>query len=437
VSPASSPRGWPERRPWRALLESPVVANSGALIALRATNLGARLLVLFLIARQVPAAAFGLVVYAVSIAEIAKVIADFGMDTLAIREYAAQRDSAAHGRFAASLGAAKVAFGAVVYLALIGYFALTQSSEQAALGFIVGGTVATALLANFSIDYFQARLRIGRVLIPVLATNVALTLAAAWLLPRIHDLRIQAAFFPALEGATGLVLLASLRRETPLGGPRLAFDRVAELARRSLPLAVTAIVIMAYSRMDVLVLSSRLDSAAVGYYGIAFRMTEPFQIAAAAFGLSVFSRFSSWFQEPQTASVRGAATRYLLATLGYGVATAGGLSVIAPLVIERALPGYTPAIPILRILAAALVFRTLNATLAGIIQGAGRFRLLTLIATWNLALVLGLLLWLVNRLQAPGAALALLIAEGVNSGIQLGVVALIVARPRRATVLAE
>ena len=85
----------------------------------------------------------------------------------------------------------------------------------------------------------------------------------------------------------------------------------------------------------------------------------------------------------------------------------------------------------LRILAATLVFRSLNATLAGIIQGAGRFRLLTGIASWNLVLVFALLSVFVPRFGAPGAALALLAGEGLNSVIQLLVVARLVAQHER------
>ena len=49
------------------------------------------------------------------------------------------------------------------------------------------------------------------------------------------------------------------------------------------------------------------------------------------------------------------------------------------------------------------------------------------IAVWNLVCVFALLTWFVGRYQAPGAALALLAGEGLNSVIQLVVVARLVA----------
>lgn len=409
--------------PLRALLARPVLANSVALIVLRATNLAARLVLLFVLARLVSPAEFGVVVFALSIVEIAKVLSDFGMDTLAIREYALEREDSQRARFAASLAAAKLLFGVGVYAALAGYFVLTRSRPQAEVGLVLGLSILTALLTNFSLDYFQGRLRVLRVLPRVLLLNLALTLIAVVLLPRIPALNAKVLCFSLIEALTGIALLLALRQERLLGSPTFAFREVAPLLRRSLPVATTAIIIMVYSRMDVLVLSSRLGEVAVGYYGIAYRLTEPFQIAAAAFGLSVFSRFSALFHAASAAALRPLAARYIVSTLGYGAATALALGLLAPPLVSRWLPAYESAIPILRILAGALVFRTLNSTLAGILQGAGRFRLLTGLALWNLVLTYGLLVVWVPRFGGAGAAWAALIGEGLNSMMQLTLVA--------------
>lgn len=415
----------------RALVAHPLLTNSTALVALRATNLLARLALLFAIAHVVPPAQFGLVVFALSVAEIGKVAADFGMDTLAIREFAGEGPPESHARFASALAAGKVVFGGLVYAALAAWFVWRAPAEQAAPGLIVGATAVTALLVTFSLDWYQARLRIARVFAPVALANTAFAVAAVLLVPRLHDLRLQVALFPALELASGLVLLALLRGEGLLRAPLLSFGRVPRLVLESLPIALTQVVVMLYSRLDVLVLSSRLDPAVVGHYGIAFRLTEPVQIAAAAFGLSVFSRFSGWFRDPAVKTLRAPARRYLLATLGYGAVAALALALLAPPAIRAFFREYEPAIPVLRVLAATLVFRCLNATLAALLQGGGRFRLLTGLALWNLAVVFALLSVLVPRFGAPGAALALLAGEGLNSIVQLLFVARLLASHER------
>lgn len=408
--------------PLRALLARPVLANSVALVALRATNLAARLGLLFVIARLIPPAEFGMVVYALSIVEIAKVVSDFGMDTLAIREYAIGRDAAARTHFAASLAAAKTVFGVVVYGALAAYFLLMRSSGEAQLGLLLGLSLFTALLINFALDHFQARLHVLRVLPQVLLVNLVLTVLAIVALPHLSDLHLKVLCFPLIELAGGLVLLAALRHEGLLGRPAFRFGEVLALTQRSLPIAITGIVIMLYSRLDVLVLSSRLGEAAVGYYGVAFRLTEPFQLAAAAFGMSVFSRFSAVFHTEPASALRPLALRYALPTLGYGLASALAVGMLAPPLVAHWLPAYSEAMPILRILAGALVFRTMNATLAGILLGAGRFQLLTGLAVWNLILTFSLLTVLVPRFGAPGAAWASLLGEAFNMILHIALV---------------
>lgn len=408
--------------PLRAVQARPVFANSVALIVLRAANLATRLGLLFLVARLVDPAEFGRAVFALSLVEIAKVLSDFGMDTLAIREYAWDRQPLERTRFAATLATAKVMFGVVAYAVLAVYFLRQGSREQMVVGLVLGLSTFTALLTNYSLDYFQARLRVIEVVPRVLGINLVLAITAAFVLPHLPSLRWQVVCFPAIELACGLALLEALRREPWWQRPKFAPGAIVGLLQQSLPIGATAIVIMTYSRMDVLVLSSRLGEAAVGFYGIAFRVTEPFQIAAAAFGLSVFSRFSTLFQTSTAAGLRPLAARYLGATFGYGTLTAAALMLVAPPLVSHWLPAYAEAIPILRILAGALVFRTLNATLAGILQGAGRFRILTGFAVWNLVLTYGLLVWLVPKHGAAGAAWAALVGEAFNMVLHFALV---------------
>ncbi len=52
------------------------------------------------------------------------------------------------------------------------------------------------------------------------------------------------------------------------------------------------------------------------------------------------------------------------------------------------------------------------------IQAYGHYRWITLVSAWNLAFIAVLLMLLVPRLSAIGAAYALLIGEVVNAAIQ-------------------
>lgn len=397
-------------------LRASVLGNGLALVVLRAGNLVTRLVLSFVLARDLPTATFGAIVLALSVAEVGKVVADFGMDTIAIREYAASRESSP-GRFASTLALGKWLGGLIVCTALVVGWVASGEAADPWIGIVLALTVPASLLSNHALDWFQARLRVAPLVVPVTIVNACSIVVAWWVVPHLPGPRMQVLCFPAFELAIGLVLAGAFARER--AGARFEWPTRGEvhaLVRRSAPVALTAIVIMLYSRLDVLVLARLLPAESVARYGLAFRLTEPFQIVAAAFGLSVLSRFARAFAEP--GPVAALALRHVGWLVGYGIGVAVLLLVFAPPLVERLLPDYAPALPVLRVLAVALAVRSLNAALAGILQGAGRFRLLTGFAFWNL-LVIGVLLHvLVGAYGVVGAALALLVGEVLNSLVQ-------------------
>lgn len=390
-----------------------VWGNGIALVVLRAGNLATRLVLLFVLARDLPTPTFGAIVLALSVAEVGKVVADFGMDTIAIREYASSR--APHpGRFASTLALGKWIGGGVTFAVLALGWAWNGMASDPWLGIALALTVPTSLLTNHALDWFQARLCIAPLVVPVVIVNV-IAIAFAWcVVPHLQGPHPAALCFPAFELAIGLVLAILFARER--GGDRFEWPRARELralVRQAWPVGITAIFIMVYSRLDVIVLARLLPPETVAHYGMAFRITEPFQIVAAAFGLSVLSRFAAAFAEPRP--VAATALRHIAVLLAYGVGVGGALMWLAPPLVLRLLPDYEPALPVLRVLAATLAVRSLNAALAGILQGAGRFRLLTGFAFWNLAVIGALLHILVGTHGVVGAALALLLGEILNS----------------------
>jgi O-antigen/teichoic acid export membrane protein len=102
----------------------------------------------------------------------------------------------------------------------------------------------------------------------------------------------------------------------------------------------------------------------------------------------------------------------------YGLGICLVLLLVAPPLIQAFLPQYQNSIPILRILAAAIVFRTPTASLTCMIQAYGHYRWITYVSVWNLGFIAVMLAILVPRMSSIGAAYSLLIGEVVNVLIQ-------------------
>ena len=159
----------------------------------------------------------------------------------------------------------------------------------------------------------------------------------------------------------------------------------------------------------------------VAYYSVAFRMTEPFLFIASALGSSMYSHVSTTLISNSISRARFLLIRYTIGILFYGLVCCALLVLVAPITIHRLLPDYSQAIPILQILALALVFRTVNIPLNSTILAFGRFAIITYVAIFNLIVISGFLFYFVPLYGARGAAFCLLIGEGINTGIHLAI----------------
>src|SRR2546427_926751 len=399
-------------------IRHPAIVNTMATLALRGTTIGGRLVVLFLIAYVATPAEFGLVTFVLAIVETAKAVADFGVDTFAVREFAVTQDRDSQRLLASTLRQTKLICSAIVYLAILIAFLLLSRGPQRGIGAVLGLLVITGLWGNLYIDYFQARLKVDQIFLPVLLVNLATIVSAATLIIFSRRVILGVAILPCSEALNAWILSRHFTRELGFANESVRLPASLGLLRRSLPVAGTLIIAILYTRLDVLFLGSSLDVATVGYYGVASRLTEPFQLAIVALAVSMYSHLSATIATNRQ-DTRRVVIRYGWGTLSYGVAGCILLGIFAPQVIRWLLPTYSPAIPLLQLLAIVIVFRTLNAYLTSVIHAYGRFVWVTAVAAWSL-FALGVLLWiLVPRLGARGAALALLVAESMCALIQV------------------
>lgn len=398
----------------------PVLSNTLALIVLRGTTTFTRLLVLFIIARSVAPDTFGAIVFALAVVELAKVVADFGVDTLAVRVYATQQNPAELQRFTSTVLLVKLLLGAVMYAVALLYYQF-ESSNAPAVIVLLGCLVFTALWNNLSIDYFQARLQVRQIVAPVVTTNLGAVVALVGLAALGANSLLMLLVLPFAEALNGLVLFRAFRRAAGIGIEWPTVASVLATLRQSLPLGGIVVIATIYLRLDVLVLSRLFDEATVGYYGLAYRFTEPFVLIAAAFGLSTYSHLSRIIAEAQPPRlVFRTIMRYSLLALGYGLVACLALVSLAPLLIRLLLPAYLPAVAIVYVLAPTILFRALIAALNNAMLAYGRFSVITLVVLFNLVLIGAAMLLLVPLFGAVGAALALLIGEVLNVLIHIG-----------------
>lgn len=394
-------------------------SNSIAVLLLRGTTIFSRIAALLIIAKFTNNSDFGVVSVAVALAEIGKVAADFGTDTLSLKEYAIEEDPSRVRKFAKIMAKTKLLCCLLVYTGLATYYLATQTMAHAAIGLVAGLLLITTSASNFSINYFQARLRILEILWPIIANNVLTVCLVALALYLNPNPLIGVAILPLAEAVNALILHYYFQRQVPFWQTKVARSDILILLHKGLPIAISILLVAFYSRLDVIALQQfAIDKALIGDYGVAFRCTEPFQLVTSAFAITAYSHLSAILAHRKFAEADRFILRYGSLIFTYGLAICGLLVLFAPPLIETFLPQYTASIPILRILAAAIVFRTPTASLTCMIQAYGYYRWITYVSAWNLSFIAALLFILVPRMSSIGAAYALLIGEVVNTVIQ-------------------
>jgi O-antigen/teichoic acid export membrane protein len=226
------------------------------------------------------------------------------------------------------------------------------------------------------------------------------------------------AILPVAEAVNALILYLYFRKNVQLKLQQIDRTDVWALLRQGMPIAISIIIVAIYTRLDVIVLGKFFDKSIVGEYGVAFRCTEPFQLVTSAFAITAYSHLSAILDQQKFKEANRFIVKYGSMILTYGLVICGFLLLVAPPLIQVFLPQYQNSIPILRVLAAAIIFRTPSASLTCMIQAYGHYRWITYVSVWNLLFIAALLAILVPRMSAIGAAYSLLIGEVVNVLIQ-------------------
>jgi O-antigen/teichoic acid export membrane protein len=374
-----------------------------------------------IIFRHLGVAEFGRYSAVLALVTLAAGFSEGGLNAIAQREWA----TAAPGqreRLMANLLGIRVALtlvavgGAVLFAVAAGYDgALIAGTALAGAG-MLGATVQSLLCSPL-----QADLRFGWATLTDLlrqltfvACIVGLVVAGAGLVP------LLAAQIPA--ALAGLALTVWLVRSSVPLRPRAERAIWGPLMRDTLPFAVAIAINAAYFRIALLFMSVTASELETGYFATSFRLVEvalvvPPVLLGAAF--PILSRAA----RDDTSRLGYVTGRTFEAALLIGGLTVVCMELGAELAIDLlAGPGYEEAVPILRLQAPALLATFAAVACAYPLLSLRRHRDVLVANLLALVVTIVLLLALVGRYDASGAAVATLAAEftlAVATAVQL------------------
>lgn len=393
-----------------------------ALLLAKATFIGLRLLTLYLCAAQLERPAFGALALAFTTAEICRYVGDWGMDTWSLRQFSDPNFATAQAslhwvmrvRIVGSLVAAVLAWAGIALLA-------PQPTSWQHLA--IAATALTSLWLNLGVNWLQARSSLRPV--AGLLSTAGLACAAALVAEHLHGATTETRLvtligFESLM-AMGVLVLARRPAMTQTDPSAVAGPPVTLKVwwHQATPIALAALVALAYGRLDQYYVSRTAEAGILGDYTLAQRLVEPILFVAAALSSTLYARACTFVMDHGV----GPATRqyawHWIKTIAV-VATAAGI-VLGGLFTwlgPKWLPQYTGTLPFLWLALLCTAFRCTNQSLTAFIQALGAYGSMFRISLINAATITTGVLAAGTIFGPLGAALGVCLGEAINTCIQ-------------------
>lgn len=315
---------------------------------------GASIVFFVAVARALGQHDFGLFTFALAVGALLSTPAGFGTDPLVAREVSREPDSI-HDYLPNAI-AIKVLLSVALLGAAVAVSALAGSSpERLAVLALVGAGVAIENIARSCYAALQAFERLEFVSASLIAQRIATAAVALGVLALGGGVVAVSSVY-ASGAALGLLLaLWALRRQVVRVSWRLDRSRWLPIARRGVPIGVTAVLFTVLLTVDSILLGILRPSGDVGLYSAAFRLVE----ATMFVSWSLNAAMLPWFARRSDIDRSGLARGYelgLKAILGVLVPVAVAFGLLAKPIIQLFYGDeYAGSVTPLRVLAALTV----------------------------------------------------------------------------------
>lgn len=360
------------------------------------------------LARVLSPAAFGKVVLAQTLLLFATVAADLGTRTITIRDVAAA-ESGARFRVAGLAWGAILALTVPATVLLLGSATLFADQTQRWLTVLFALTLPAY---GLNLDwYLKGSSRFGHVgVAEVIKALVYLSLVLVWL-KGVDDVLLVPVAYALAWWVAAAYLFFAVRQARRLPRIHLEGTALRRLVAAGLPIGITGVLTQLYLNGGILFLGKFADAAAIGLYGAAFKLTLIVTLMGALFSETLLPTLSRRYT---VSNIEG---RRLVRLALVAVSSAGLLAAAIFVVFGREIlmllygPEYEGAVPILTVLAIAMVPLFCNIPFVNVLIVKGRQRYLLVAAIVGCSVNVIANLTLTPDYGPLGAAVAELLTE--------------------------
>ncbi len=405
----------------KALKDHPVITNSLASVVVKSSVILSRTLFLFIAAKYFAADVFGLLALTVSLLEIYRIIFDFGIDTYSIKLFSSTNNIEI-GQQITNVRRIKIAVMGTGYIFYVLSCLVLYTRASLGIAIILGFSLFSTTLVNLYTNYFQSKLSVKKVLIPAVINSTIFLGSTAVCIALGTNFIVLVSLIPICEAVYLVMLQLIYSRQIP----KLWREKEAtvsspkKILALSFPLGITAIIVTLYTRLDTILIDQYFGTAVAANYTISYRFSEPFIMIFSPFFISTYSHLSNKLSEASLSKyISSYCSKFLLFTCTISFIVSSMLFIISPIIITYVYPEYYASPTLAKIFCIALFFRILNSGLTIIIQSFGKFAWITYASSAILVSFIFIFILTVPLFGIYAGAVALAIAECLNSGVQL------------------
>lgn len=394
-----------------------VIKNSSVLILSHILSKILYVFVIVFITRLLGVEKFGKFTFAISFVTLFSIFADFGLNTLTIREVARKKSEAAeyfkNGIFL------KLLFSVVAYgLIIITVNLMGFTSNIIKVVYILGLWVILENLTRFLFSFFRAFEKMEyEAYLNVVSKIVLLVLVVFaskdnWGAAQIAVAYLIAAVVSVICGC----LFIFIGKAIPVHrvfSRRIDMGFCRRLLKEAWPFALMTVFGIIYGRIDIIMLQMMKGASAVGWYGASNKLIEGLMFMPQMLVVALFPVFSLLYESSKERLIRGYEKIIkILYVLGLPIAV-GGTILSSKIILLLFGAEYGNSAIVFQILVWALFFIFLNFGVGTILNSINRQRILTMNAGICVLVNVILNLMLIPGLSYTGAAAATVVTEAV------------------------
>jgi O-antigen/teichoic acid export membrane protein len=386
--------------------------NTLVTLASQTVYLGLGALVTILLARNLGAGQFGVLIFAINFTGIFAIGADLGLNFLIIREIARDRPLAA--KYLGNVVTLKALLLIVISGLMVGVIvALGYPPQTTDVVYIfVLYTVFQTFITLFY-SMFQAFERMAYQAVAVTVNGVLLLFGVIAGLTQHFDVAGFALVYLAANIVVFVISLLYCTGKLAVPRPNVDWAFSKALLREALPFGLSAAFVIVYMYIDSVMLFLLQGSVATGLYSAVYRVAYAATFVPAAYFSAVYPFMSRLHVRSPDALVRAYSHSFKLM-----------LSIIFPIAVFTTLlsdrvvlfiygTGYAASVEVLQIVIWALVFAYLNYTNTTTLNSMNKQRVCTVAIFISMVLNVGLNLVLIPRFSYIGASVVTVLTEAV------------------------